>query len=172
MVLVESDIDNQIVNFGALEIQAVYTSGNIRDPFQAFISNTDHLYNVPWVGRNPPRPDWLSSVKRLIRQITVKGAILNSWNKRMAIALEAQFYQNIWVLDNIANVPPEEAQIGWYLYTLEFTAQKSIYELKLERTIYMNFEAAMERFSSLKAGNINEFTAILQKKLAEKNRRG
>ena len=87
VVLVEHDTQNMVTNFGALEIQSVYISGNIRDPFSYYMAEPQARYNTHWSGAKPPRPDWLSSVKRLVRQLTVKGAILNAWGKKMAIAV-------------------------------------------------------------------------------------
>jgi len=34
VVLVSYDNDGKVLDFGALEIQAVYISGNVRDPFE------------------------------------------------------------------------------------------------------------------------------------------
>ena len=36
VVLVETD-QREVINFGALEIQAVYISGNVRNPFRSYI---------------------------------------------------------------------------------------------------------------------------------------
>lgn len=169
VVLVDYEEGNKVVNFGALELQSVYITGNIRNPFSYYIQDPESRHNNSWSGDKPPRPDWLSSVKRLVRQLTVKGAILNTWGKKMAIAVESQFYQNIPVLNGITEVTKEKAELGWFLYSLIFNAQTACFELQLERTIYMTFEAAIERFSTLQAGDIQEFTNTLQKKLLLKS---
>ena len=59
IVLVQYDSRGKILDFGALEIQAVYISGNVRRPFQQFMSDPESNANMDWIGRpNYPRPDY------------------------------------------------------------------------------------------------------------------
>lgn len=75
VVLVSYDDQGQVLDFGALEVQAVYISGNVRDPFTAYIQNPEANGNLNWIGkRNYPRADFLSSSrKRLAPQLIYKG---------------------------------------------------------------------------------------------------
>src|SRR4030042_168103 len=68
VVLVAYDENSTIYDFGALEIQAVYISGNIRDPFEYYMKDPVSRANMDWKNEvNYPRPDYLSSSrKRLV----------------------------------------------------------------------------------------------------------
>lgn len=168
VVLVEHDNHQKVTDFGVMEVQAVYISGNIRNPFNAYMALPEPRTVADWTGPKYPRPDWLSSIKRLVRQLTVKGAIFNTWQKRMAVACQKQFFTNLRLLDNAPEITEDQAEMAWLLYDLILNEQTNRFELQLERTVYMTFEFAMDRFSSLQAGNIAEFVAVLDSKLAEK----
>jgi len=68
-VLVSYDEKGRVVDFGSLEVQAVYISGNLTGPFTAYLD--DPKPNFIWTqGFKFPKPDYLSSSrKRLITQI-------------------------------------------------------------------------------------------------------
>ncbi|RYU94276.1 NotI family restriction endonuclease [Emticicia agri] len=80
-VLVSYDEKGQVVDFGSLEVQAVYISGNLMGPFTTYLENP--VSDFTWTKAfKYPKPDYLSSSrKRLIPQIIAKGSILNQWNK-------------------------------------------------------------------------------------------
>lgn len=66
VVLVAYDAAGQITDFGALEVQAVYISGNVRRPFEAYINDPAAFLAAPPPSREAPRADYLSpSRKRL-----------------------------------------------------------------------------------------------------------
>ena len=80
VVLVSYDEKGKVCDFGALEIQAVYISGNIRSPFEYYMGSPKKRANMDWTEEpNYPRPDYLSSSrKRLAPQLLFKGGILNT----------------------------------------------------------------------------------------------
>ena len=84
VVLVAYDKKGTISDFGAIEIQAVYISGNVRDPFEYYMKNPIAHAQMDWSNQpNYPRPDYLSSSrKRLAPQLLFKGGILHSWGKK------------------------------------------------------------------------------------------
>src|SRR5574341_834338 len=93
VVLVSYDERGRIVDFGSLEVQAVYISGNIRRPFEYYMEDPAHRHAMEWAGRHYPHPDYLSSSrKRLAPQLIYKGGILKSWAKKQAVALHRSFY--------------------------------------------------------------------------------
>lgn len=75
VVLVAYDKNGRVCDFGALEIQAVYISGNVRDPFVHYMSNCKRNACMDWTSQpNYPRPDFLSSSrKRLAPQLLFNG---------------------------------------------------------------------------------------------------
>ena len=74
-VLVAYDDEGQIIEFGSLEVQAVYISGNVRQPFAQYMSDRRANQNMIWKSTNV-RADYLSSSrKRLVPQMLYKGSI-------------------------------------------------------------------------------------------------
>ena len=74
-VLVAYDDEGQIIDFGSLEVQAVYISGNVRQPFAQYMSDRKANQNMVWKSTNV-RADYLSSSrKRLVPQMLYKGSI-------------------------------------------------------------------------------------------------
>lgn len=152
-------------DFGALEIQAVYITGNIRNPFNHYISEPGARHSEAWTGPKYPAPDWLSSIKRLVRQLTVKGAIFKAWKKRLAIAVQKQLFERLDLVDKVSPKSIDNGEMGWFIYDLVRDSQTRQFVLQLERTVYMSYDDAMKRFSSLEAGDVKEFEAKLQTKL-------
>lgn len=157
----------QIVDFGALEIQAVYITGNLRDPFSHYVDDPTSRHSEAWLGPKYPGPDWLSSIKRLIRQLTVKGAIFEAWNKRMAIAVQKQFFNRLNLMNNIDPRTIEDGEMGWFVYDLVQDPHTGRFALELEQTIYTSYADAMRQFSTLEAGDIKAFETALASRLAK-----
>lgn len=79
VVLIAYDADGKVYDFGALEVQAVYISGNVREPFAHYMADCRANSNMDWsLQPNSPRPDFLSSSrKRLAPQLLYKGGIIH-----------------------------------------------------------------------------------------------
>ena len=57
-VIVAYNDKGQLIDFASLEVQAVYISGNLRNPFEEFIANPKEDFE--WKsGYNYPKPDYL-----------------------------------------------------------------------------------------------------------------
>ena len=136
LVLVAYDDLGKVIDFGALEIQAVYISGNVRKPFEYYMEDSKNRANMNWKNQDYwPGPDYLSSSrKRLAPQLIFKGGIINAWKKKTAVALDAGFFATLPKLKEVAR---EEAEIAWLLYDVEplATADKAA-QLVLSRTVY------------------------------------
>ena len=94
-VLVSYDDKGRVLDFGSLEVQAVYISGNLTGPFTAYLENqsSEFIWNQAF---KYPKPDYLSSSrKRLIPQIIAKGSILKQWNKKQVVALQTSFFNTL-----------------------------------------------------------------------------
>ncbi|MDI6753935.1 MAG: NotI family restriction endonuclease [Thermodesulfobacteriota bacterium] len=115
VVLVAYDKNGKVYDFGALEIQAVYISGNVRTPFEHFIEDPRGRASMNWSKEpNYPRPDYLSSSrKRLAPQLLFKGGILHSWGKKTAVALNRGLFNTLPKLHEAAK---NEADIVWMVY--------------------------------------------------------
>lgn len=169
VVLVAYDGNGKVYDFGAIEVQAVYISGNVRDPFEKFMENPIKNSNLDWSdGANYPRPDYLSSSrKRLAPQLLFKGGILRAWEKKIAIALNKSFFDT---LPKIKKMEKEKADLAWFLYDLVVDVDSvdgPVFNLKKVDTIYSSFLPTLNIITKSKPGNINNFIKILQEKVDE-----
>ena len=167
IVLVEYDSEGKVVNFGALEIQAVYISGNVRRPFEFYMNDPKAHASMDWTKEaNYPRPDFLSSSrKRLAPQLLYKGGILRAWNKKIGVALDKGLFET---LPTLQESDPQQADIAWFVYDMQLNEAQKRYSLVRHRTVYTTFSTALEQITRTEAGNLNEFVQSLQTKLDEK----
>lgn len=168
VVLVAYDAQGKVIDFGALEVQAVYISGNIRDPFEFYMKDPAAHALMDWTGQpNYPRPDFLSSSrKRLAPQLLFKGGILHSWNKKMAVAINKSFFDT---LPSLKAVPPGEGDIAWFIYDLEpvTDGENYRYQLKKVDVLYTEFQPALLTITTAVPGSVDNFVRLLQEKLDE-----
>jgi hypothetical protein len=136
LVLVSYDGHGKVTDFGALEVQAVYISGNIRKPFEYYMKDQKNRAKMNWKGEQWwPAPDYLSSSwKRLAPQLIYKGGIINAWHKKAAVALDQGFFDT---LPKLAEVPKAQAEIAWLVYDLEESkSTDAVFRLVRRRTVY------------------------------------
>lgn len=167
LVLVSYDERGRITDFGSCEIQAVYISGNVRNPFEYYMTDPAGNAAMDWQGEiHYPRPDFLSSSrKRLAPQLQFKGGILSGWGKKQAVVLDRPFFDT---LPSLTPVDPEEATLAWLVYRLDHDAATDTYHLVIDQTIYTLFEPALLRVTTAEAGPIDDFVTQLQAKLDSK----
>ena len=170
MVLVAYDNNGKVYDFGALEIQAVYISGNVREPFEHYMKDQQGRALMDWSKEpNYPRPDYLSSSrKRLVPQLLFKGGILHSWGKKTAVALNKGFFAT---LPKLEQVPKSDADIAWLIYDLEMIKEKGQksgrYALKKVDEVFTKFEPALLSITTPSPGKVEDFIKLLQEKLDE-----
>jgi hypothetical protein len=168
IVLCAYDKHGIVYDFGALEIQAVYISGNIRNPFEKFIKAPEQNAKMNWTKEeNYPHPDYLSSSrKRLAPQLMFKGGILNAWKKKSAVALNKGFFETLPKLEEISK---SQADIAWLIYDIipsQNNGQPNT--LVLEKTIYTRFDTALAQITTPHIGKMEDFITHLQTKVDEK----
>ncbi|MBI3609631.1 MAG: hypothetical protein HY204_02885 [Nitrospirae bacterium] len=170
VVLVAYDDKGKVCNFGALEIQAVYISGNVREPFEYFMKDPRGRASMDWSKEpNYPRPDYLSSSrKRLAPQLLFKGGILHGWKKKIAVALNKSFFAT---LPKLKQVSKSDADIAWLVYDLELNKEKGQgpgrYSLKKVDEVFTKFEPALLSITTASPGKVDDFIKLLQEKLDE-----
>ena len=168
VVLVAYEDDGRIYDFGALEVQAVYISGNVRDPFAYYMEDPMARASMDWSTQpNYPRPDYLSSSrKRLVPQLLFKGGIFHTWQKKTAVALNKGFYDT---LPPMKSVSKEKAEIAWLIYDLELIEDRDQkrYTLKKIDEVFTEFEPALLTITTPLPGRIEDFINLLQEKLDE-----
>jgi len=170
VVLVAYDDSGKVIDFGALEIQAVYISGNVREPFEYYMGVRQSRASVDWSKEpNYPRPDYLSSSrKRLVPQLVYKGGILHSWKKKIAVALNKSFFAT---LPTLKQVPKGKADIAWLIYDLKLNAEEGHgpgrYHLMKVDEVFTEFEPALLSITTPLPGRMEDFIKLLQEKLDE-----
>lgn len=170
VVLVNYDNEGKVLDFGALEIQAVYISGNVREPFEYYMSDPQGRALMDWSKEpNYPRPDYLSSSrKRLVPQLVYKGGILHSWKKKIAVALNKSFFDT---LPNLKQVPKQDADVAWLIYDLKLLKEKDRepggYYLTKVDEVFTKFEPALLAITTPSPGKVEDFVKLLQEKLDE-----
>jgi hypothetical protein len=164
-VLVAYNDKGQLIDFTSLEVQGVYISGNLRNPFDSYLKQPSSKFS--WTaGYNSPKPDYLSSSrKRLIPQMLYKGGIFQTWKKKQTVALQKSFFDT---LPKLPTVSKEKADIAWFLYDLVLDNSTKQYQLTLVETVYTEFEAALSRITTPEPGKIEDFIHILQERLDDR----
>jgi hypothetical protein len=167
VVLVAYDANEKIIDFGALEVQAVYISGNVREPFEHFMAAPAKRQEMDWRAQpNYPRPDYLSSSrKRLAPQLMFKGGIMNEWGKKSAVALSKAFFDTLPTLERVAK---KDAAVAWFVYDLVLNEALQKYELTKVDEVFTQFNEALLKITTTKAGPLSQFMDQLQNKLDER----
>lgn len=164
LVLVEYDSNGKVIDFGSLEIQAVYISGNVRRPFEKYMENPSLNGGMDWSKEaNYPRPDYLSSSrKRLAPQLLFKGGILHQWHKKMAVALDRPFFAT---LPFLPIVPKDCADMAWLIYDLVPKSPVGPFNLTHVETVYTAFSDSLIAITKPDVGDPETFIRVLQHKL-------
>lgn len=151
------------VDWGALEIQAVYFSGKgMIDDFTDIAAGTSSGLPFP---QHPRRPDYRSSgPKRLLPQLQTKVPTLSRWGKRMAVVVDEYFFAS---LDPMAHVEDlSSADIAWIVVRFE-ESDSGAFELRSSQT---HFTTLPEAVAGLTGGRPSTESKFLQKLLEKAQR--
>lgn len=101
--------DDEIIDFAALEVQAVYVSGDSsRGPFEHYLRTGGNHSSAR------RRPDFRSSAqKRLMPQLSLKVPVFRRWGKRFFVAVDASFSAE---MPRLRTVEKDNAEITWLVY--------------------------------------------------------
>lgn len=164
LVLVSYDDRGKLLDYGALEVQAVYISGNVRRVFEQYMADPAAYVQEQPAPQRPPRPDYLSSSrKRLVPQLLYKGRLLNAWGRKQAVAVHRGFFETLPALEP---VPEADAEIAWFVYDL--LPDASVFRLSLADVVYTAFLPALNQITTPIAGPEDSFRDMLQDKLDQK----
>ena len=163
VVVISHDDAGKVLDFGAVEIQAVYISGNIRNPFEFYMKDPDSRADFDWSDEELyPRPDYLSSSrKRLVPQLGYKGKILRAWNKKMVVAIDRPFFNT---LPELPRSKQSDAEICWLVYQLEGDRMDK-FKLTLDEKIQTGFQDTINTLDTPDIGEPDQFVAHLEEKL-------
>ena len=138
MVLCAYNESGQIEDFGALEIQAVYISGNVRKPFDAYMTDPKANCRMDWSQQpNYPRPDYLSSSrKRLVSYLTRKGSIIHNKRVKQVVVLQSSFLKTLPVFPTLHD---SLSDFVFLIYDLEFCQHDKSLQLKLQDKVFTQY---------------------------------
>jgi hypothetical protein len=139
MVLLKLDKDDQsLLDWVAVEVQAVYFSGKRMAVEFDDIANRRGKLAMPVLGR---RPDYRSSgVKRLMPQLLTKIPTLRRWGKKMAIVVDWAFYHSMGKMEQTKHI--SNADIAWFIADFVEDPVSGRYQLKIVDEIYTTLESA------------------------------
>lgn len=161
-------IDNVLVrsassplSWCALEIQAVYFSGNsMRREFETISSSTDDRVPFPSGHR---RPDYRSSgPKRLMPQLQIKVPTLRRWGKKMAVVVDRPFFNSLGKMDDVKEV--SNCDIAWFVVRFE-EADKRHAVLTRDFVRFTTLERAVEGLTGGVPVALAEFESRIRSKL-------
>lgn len=170
IVLAQIDENQRVVDFGAVEIQAVYITGNISRVFKEYMRDPASNHAMEWPKKNYPKPDYLSSSrKRLAPQLLYKGGILQSWGKKMAVVVHQEFFQH---LPQMETTTIEDAEIAWQIYSLNRDDESQRFKLTRVDIQYTHFREALDTIARPRAGDLSGFIEYLNGRVANKQIQG
>lgn len=104
--------DGDVVDFCAVEVQAVYFSGTtIRPALQQFLET-----EILDAAISDRRPDYRSSAqKRLVPQLQLKVPIFRRWGKRFFVVVDSCFFD---ALPSFGHTTPGNSELTWLSYPL------------------------------------------------------
>lgn len=162
VVLLDLDENGVIRGYGALEVQAVYISGSVRPIFRSYMDEPDNPQRE-WPLAKIPRPDYLSSSrKRLAPQLLYKGTLLNHWQRKIAVAVQREFFAT---LPAFPEVDPAQADLAWLIYDLSHDLGTNRYDLQRSSVVYTQFKPALTAFTVPPLADERLFLADLQRRL-------
>jgi len=157
-VLVAYDELGRITDFGALHVQAVSTKGNIRQPFAQYMAHREIEVSMVEPASQTKANYAESFREQLLPQLVYKGAMLQAWGKKQAVALQRPLFET---LPQLPTVPREEADMVWLIYDLEFLTEQNRHQLVLHHTKYTKFDPAWQKIASPTVISSDRFVAEL-----------
>jgi hypothetical protein len=160
LILTKLDQHNKILNWCALEIQAVYFSGpSMNSEFAAIRQNPSKIL-FPVKNR---RPDFRSSgPKRLMPQLETKVPTLRRWGKKMAVVIDKSFFKSIAPMRTINSL--SNADIVWFIVKYD----KDTRDLKIYKTIFTTLESSIDGLTAGEPISKENFEVELQGYLSDK----
>jgi hypothetical protein len=121
LVLVSYDGYGKVTDFGALEVQAVYISGNVRNPFEYYMSDPAGRANMNWRGNGKRAGTRLYTHNDLdheelfIQAKNIKGELLMTYDNAeevIQMAIRHGFMQKAISMMNTHHATMQELIIG------------------------------------------------------------
>ncbi|MFQ5864599.1 MAG: NotI family restriction endonuclease [bacterium] len=158
MVLAKTDSQDRIEEWCALEMQAVYFSGQgMKTEFKAIEDEPIRLL-FPTAIR---RPDYRSSgPKRLMPQLQIKVPSLRRWGKTMAVVIDMSFFASIAPMKRASHI--SNADIAWFVVNYDGPQG----ELRVSDVVLTTLESSVEGLTAGEPITKDEFEKELSSYLA------
>lgn len=168
VVLVHPDAQGNVVDFGACEIQSVYTQGGgLKPAFDAYLKAPQDYREEPGTTIKPSA-DYRSSRKRLNQQLLVKGSVFTAaWGKKMAVVVDKGYFAR---QPDFERVPEDEAEMAWLVYDLWFDPVTQRFQLIHVETAYTMYQMFHDSVATAPAGKREDYQTFLSQKLSEVRR--
>ena len=162
MVLVHPD--TRVFSWCALEMQAVYFSGDAMGKDFGYIARYDGN-DLPFpAGKR--RPDYRSSgPKRLMPQLQIKVPTLRRWGKKMAVIIDRSFFDEIGQMDRVKDI--SHCDIAWFVVKYEEKGTKVI--LEPDFVSFTTLEKTVEGLTGGTPVSLGEFERRIKRKLGKKS---
>lgn len=160
MVLVHPDTD--MLNWCAVELQAVYFSGGaMSKDFDVIRKHVGSAVPMPGAAR---RPDFRSSgPKRLMPQLQIKVPTLRRWGKKMAVVIDRPFFESLGPMDDVPHV--SNADIVWFVVRFDEDVKTGTAKLAIDSVKYTTLERAVEGLTAGIPTSLDDFEAKIRGKL-------
>ncbi len=155
--------NRKVVDFCAVEVQAVYFSGTtIRPPLEYFLKHHDlDLAN------SERRPDFRSSAqKRLVPQLQLKVPVFRRWGKKFFVVVDTQFFG---ALPRFGKTTEANSELTWLNYPIRKTSNGS-YKLEEPDIIFSEWDDVINALREGVPPDPSEIIDELEKKLRSKKK--
>ena len=149
--------DGKIIDFAAVEVQAVYFSGGeIRTPMRHYLQ-----HGKLRVADSSRRPDFRSSAqKRLVPQLQLKVPVFRRWGKKFFVVVDSQFFR---ALPSFPPTTPANSEITWLSYPIAKDGDD--YAMHEVEIIYSEWDEVQNSLREGKPPEPSEIVGELQEKL-------
>ena len=146
-----------VVDFAAVEVQAVYFSGNeIRSSLQYYMQKEELD-----PANSDRRPDFRSSAqKRLMPQLQLKVPVFRRWGKKVFVVVDTQFFRQ---LPRFSTTTRPNSEVTWLSYPI--TKAGANYALGDVNVVYSEWDEVRNALREGIPPEPNEIVAELQTRL-------
>jgi len=154
---------SQVVDFCAVEVQAVYFSGTtIRPPLEFYLKH--HELDS---ANSERRPDFRSSAqKRLVPQLQLKVPVFRRWGKKFFVVVDTQFFG---ALPQFGKTTAANSELTWLNYPIRKTPTGG-YKLVAPDVVYSEWDEVQNALREGEPPDPSEIVDELEKKLRDKQK--
>jgi len=142
-VLAKLNSKDQVSDFAALEVQAVYISGDsVKPAFHHYLAS-GNFEGQNCFRRIDPRS---SLQKRLVPQLNLKVPVFRRWGKKFFVALDSMLFEHFPEFRTSCSI--QNSEITWLVYRFAKTGER--YAMREPKILYSLWEDVLD---SLREGN-------------------